>query len=114
LLTDPVDYQTSLYLISRARLVLSDSGGIQEEAPSFGTPVVVMRQHTERMEGVQAGFSTLAGQDPARIEAAVNAWLSDPVRCESLRKRQNPYGDGHASERIVSALFGEHCEAFLG
>ncbi|MDO6388176.1 non-hydrolyzing UDP-N-acetylglucosamine 2-epimerase [Uliginosibacterium sp. 31-12] len=114
LLTDPVDYHTSLYLISRARLVLSDSGGIQEEAPSFGTPVVVMRKHTERMEGVKAGFATLAGQDPVAIEAAVDGWLSDPARCETLRARQNPYGDGHASERIVSALFGEPCEAFHG
>lgn len=114
LLTDPVDYHTSLYLISRARFVLSDSGGIQEEAPSFGTPVVIMRQHTERMEGVQAGFATLAGQDPAVIEAAVNGWLSDPARCEALRARQNPYGDGRASARIVSALHGEHCEAFHG
>jgi len=114
LLTDPVDYHTSLYLISRARLVLSDSGGIQEEAPSFGTPVVVMRQHTERMEGVKAGFATLAGQDPAVIEAAVNSWLSDPARCETLRACQNPYGDGYASARIVSALYGESCEAFHG
>ncbi|GAB2896609.1 UDP-N-acetylglucosamine 2-epimerase (non-hydrolyzing) [Uliginosibacterium flavum] len=114
LLTDPVDYHTSLYLISRASLVLSDSGGIQEEAPSFGTPVVVMRQHTERMEGVKAGFAMLAGQDPVVIEAAVNGWLSDPARCETLRARQNPYGDGHASARIVAALYGEPCEAFHG
>lgn len=114
LLTDPVDYHTSLYLISRASLVLSDSGGIQEEAPSFGTPVVVMRQHTERLEGVQAGFATLAGQDPAVIEAAVNGWLSEPARCQALRERQNPYGDGRASARIAGALCGEVCEAFNG
>lgn len=114
LLTNPVDYHTSLYLISRARLVLSDSGGIQEEAPSFGTPVVVMRQHTERMEGVLAGFATLAGQDTVVIEAAVNDWLSDPARCETLRDCQNPYGDSHASARIVSLVHGEACEAFHG
>lgn len=114
LLTEPVDYHCSLYLISRAILVLSDSGGIQEEAPSFGTPVVVMRQHTERIEGVMAGFATLAGQDPAAIEVAVNAWLNDGDRRTALRVLANPYGDGCASMRIVSALYDEPCEAFHG
>lgn len=112
LLTAPVDYHTSLYLISRARLVLTDSGGIQEEAPSFGTPVVVMRQHTERMEGVQAGFATLAGQNPDVIEKAVNAWLNDGSKRDALRTSPNPYGDGRASRRIISALCGEPYEAF--
>ncbi len=112
LLTGPVDYHTSLYLISHARLVLSDSGGIQEEAPTFGTPVVVMRQQTERMEGVQAGFATLAGQDAQVIEAAVDAWLGDEPRRRSLRARVNPYGDGQASARIVAALLGEPCKDF--
>jgi UDP-N-acetylglucosamine 2-epimerase (non-hydrolysing) len=112
LLTEPVDYHTSLYLIKHARLALSDSGGIQEEAPSFGTPVVVMRQHTERMEGVLAGFATLAGQDTQVIEAAVDAWLRDEPRPLSLRARVNPYGDGRASHRIVAALLGEPCEDF--
>lgn len=114
LLTEPVDYHCSLYLISRAILVLSDSGGIQEEAPSFGTPVVVMRQHTERIEGVMAGFATLAGQDPAAIEAAVHAWLNDADRRKALRALANPYGDGFASRRIASTLWGEPCEAFRG
>ncbi|MCC4115364.1 UDP-N-acetylglucosamine 2-epimerase (non-hydrolyzing) [Aromatoleum toluclasticum] len=114
LLMEPVDYHCSLYLISRAILVLSDSGGIQEEAPSFGTPVVVMRQHTERIEGVMAGFATLAGQDPAAIEAAVGFWLNDAGRRKALRELANPYGDGCASTRIVSALYGEPCEAFHG
>lgn len=114
LLTEPVDYHTSLYLIKHARLVLSDSGGIQEEAPSFGTPVVVMREHTERMEGVHAGFATLAGQDTQVIEAAVDAWLGDPTRCRSLRDRTNPYGDGQASARILAALLDEPSEDFHG
>ncbi len=112
LLIEPVDYHTSLYLIKHARLVLSDSGGIQEEAPSFGTPVVVMREHTERMEGVHAGFATLAGQDTQVIEAAVDAWLGDPARCRSLRHRTNPYGDGQASARILAALLDEPYEDF--
>lgn len=113
-LTDPVDYHTSLYLISRARLVLSDSGGIQEEAPTFGTPVVVMRKHTERMEGVHAGFATLAGQDAMAIEVAANAWLGDERRRKSLRAKANPYGDGKASGRILAALLGESVEEFHG
>lgn len=114
LLTDPVDYHTSLYLISHAQLVLSDSGGIQEEAPSLGTPVVVMRQHTERMEGVHAGFATLAGQDTQIIEEAVDAWLDDDERRAGLRAKGNPYGDGRASVRILAALLNEPCEDFHG
>jgi UDP-N-acetylglucosamine 2-epimerase (non-hydrolysing) len=113
-LTDPVNYHTSLYLISRARLVLSDSGGIQEEAPTFGTPVVVMRKHTERMEGVHAGFATLAGQDAMAIEEVANSWLGDERRRKSLRAKANPYGDGKASGRILAALLGESVEEFHG
>ncbi len=103
-LMDPVDYDSSLYLISRSELVLSDSGGIQEEAPTFGVPVVVMRSHTERREGVDAGFATLAGQTATRIEEAARAWLDDPARRAALRDRPNPYGDGHAAKRIVAGL----------
>lgn len=114
LLTDPVDYHTSLYLISHARLVLSDSGGIQEEAPTFGIPVVVMRQHTERMEGVHAGFATLAGQDTQAIETAVDAWLNDEAGRSRLRVQANPYGDGQASARILAALLDEPSEDFHG
>lgn len=103
-LLEPLDYASNLYLISRACLVVSDSGGIQEEAPTFGTPVVVMREHTERLEGVTAGFATLAGQDPARIEDAVRHWLDKPQARELLLTRHNPYGDGQAAKRIVAAL----------
>lgn len=113
-LTDPVDYHTNLYLIQNARLVLSDSGGIQEEAPTFGTPVVVMRQFTERMEGVHAGFATLAGQNTKFIEESVDAWLGDEARRASLRYQINPYGDGKASERIVAALLNKPSEPFYG
>lgn len=114
LLTEPVDYPTSLWLISQARLVVSDSGGIQEEAPSFGTTVVVMRQHTERREGVDAGFATLAGQDPVRIEAAVDAWLNDENARLRLKQRPNPYGDGQAAGRIAALLAGKAVEPFHG
>lgn len=111
-LMEPVDYVSSLYLISRSLLVLSDSGGIQEEAPTFGVPVVVMRSHTERREGVDAGFATLAGQTPERIEAATSAWLDDPARRAALRDRANPYGDGRAAQRIVASLLGQPVEVF--
>lgn len=112
LLTDPLDYHSTLWLQSQACLVVSDSGGIQEEAPSFGTPVVVMRQHTERMEGVEAGFATLAGQEPAHIEAAVDHWLGQPEARAALKGRQNPYGDGLASVRISGLLAGKAVEPF--
>lgn len=113
-LVEPVDYPSSLYLISRSVLVISDSGGIQEEAPSFGVPVVVMRSHTERAEGVQAGFATLAGQLPERIEAVATSWLDDADRRARLRARPNPYGDGLASQRIVESLLGRPVEVFGG
>ncbi len=114
LLIEPVDYQVSLYLISKAILVVSDSGGIQEEAPTFGTPVVIMREHTERMEGVHAGFSILAGQRPERIESAIHHWLTQEQEREALMNRQNPYGDGYAALRIANALLGLPVEEFRG
>ncbi|CAH2790561.1 MAG: UDP-N-acetylglucosamine 2-epimerase (EC [uncultured Paraburkholderia sp.] len=113
-LIEPVDYPTSLYLISGSAVVVSDSGGIQEEAPTFGVPVVVMRNHTERREVVDAGFATLAGQAPESIENAVVGWLDDPARRASLRNRANPYGDGRASQRIVESLLGRPVEVFSG
>ena len=113
-LIEPVDYPTSLYLISRSAVVVSDSGGIQEEAPTFGVPVVVMRNHTERREGVDAGFATLAGQSPQNIESAVTAWLDAPARREALRNRANPYGDGLASQRVLDSLLGRAVEVFGG
>ena len=113
-LIEPVDYQASLYLISISKLILCDSGGIQEEAPSFGTPVVVMREYTERKEGVYAGFATLAGQDPENIDAAVTAWLDDAKKMLSLKNKPNPYGDGLAAQRVCSHLLGKEAEAFNG
>jgi len=113
-LIEPVDYPSSLYLISRSVLVISDSGGIQEEAPSFGVPVVVMRNHTERGEGVEAGFASLAGQQPDRIESIAASWLDDAGRREELRARPNPYGDGRASQRIVASLLERPVEVFSG
>lgn len=114
LLTEPVDYSTSLWLMSQASLVVSDSGGIQEEAPSFGVPVVVMRSHTERREGVEGGFATLAGQSAEGIEAAIIGWLDHPERREQLKYRSNPYGDGRAAARIAAVLTGEKIHEFNG
>lgn len=113
-LIEPVDYHASLALIARSCLIISDSGGIQEEAPSFGVPVVVMRTHTERSEGVEAGFATLAGQEPAAIEEAACRWLDEPERQEALMQHLNPYGDGRASARIVASLMGDPTEVFHG
>ena len=111
-LIDPVDFETNLHLQSRACLVITDSGGIQEEAPSFAVPTVVTREHTERLEGVTAGFATLAGTQTAAIVQAANAWLADPGIKARLATRPNPYGDGLSARRIISIVLGEPCEAF--
>lgn len=103
-LINPVDYLTTLAFLENSVLVVSDSGGIQEESPSFGVPVVVMRNHTERQEGVEAGFAVLAGQDPDSIGTAVSHWLDNPERRDGLSRGGNPYGDGLAAARIVGRL----------
>lgn len=113
-LIGPVDFETSLYLQSRARLIVTDSGGIQEEAPSFAVPTVVMRAHTERSEGIEAGFATLAGTSTADIVNAAQAYLGDAGLKTQLAQRPNPYGDGRASKRILDILLGKKIEAFHG
>ena len=103
-LTPPLDYLPLVHLMRQAYLVLTDSGGIQEEAPGLGKPVLVLREVTERPEGVAAGTVRLVGTQRGRIVAEVVRLLED--RQEYLRMAQavNPYGDGHAAERIVEAL----------
>jgi UDP-N-acetylglucosamine 2-epimerase (non-hydrolysing) len=103
-LIKPVDYLTTLAILERSVLVVSDSGGIQEEVPSFGVPMVVMRNHTERQEGIDAGFAVLAGQNADSIEAAVVNLLERPDCLDVLSRVSNPYGDGMAAGRIVSSL----------
>jgi UDP-N-acetylglucosamine 2-epimerase len=93
-----------VYLLGRAALILTDSGGIQEEAPSLHAPVLVLRQTTERPEAVAAGAARVVGTDPAQIVAAVHELLNDPVGYARMASAVNPYGDGHAAERIVEAL----------
>jgi UDP-N-acetylglucosamine 2-epimerase (non-hydrolysing) len=105
-LTDPLGYPDFVRALERAALVLTDSGGIQEEAPTFGTPVLVLREVTERPEGIVAGAVELVGTDPAAILSRALAVLSRP----HVTPGPNPYGDGRAGERIadivVSALTG--------
>ena len=101
---EPVDYEQLVWLLSRATLVLTDSGGIQEEAPSLDVPALVLRDKTERPEGVDAGALRLVGTDPARIVAAALRLLDDPAEHERMALVPNPYGDGHAAGRIVSIL----------
>lgn len=103
-LLPPVDYRALVYLMGRARLILTDSGGIQEEAPSLHVPVLVLRETTERPEAVAAGAARVVGTDPARIVAAVHELLTDPAAHVRMASAANPYGDGHAAARIVAAL----------
>lgn len=105
LLVEPQEYLPWVHLMRRATLVLTDSGGIQEEAPSLGLPVLVMRETTERPEGVEAGVARLVGTDPDRIVAEASALLSDPERYRRMSQAVNPYGDGHAAQRICEAIF---------
>lgn len=104
---EPVDFEGSLYLQSRASLILTDSGGIQEESPSFGVPAVVMREHTERREGIDAGFATLAGTDTEQILTDARRWLDNPALKAALKSKVNPYGDGMASARILDRLLSD-------
>lgn len=103
-LLPPLDYLPLVHLMKRATLILTDSGGLQEEAPAFGIPALVLRDVTERPEGVKAGTLKLVGTDQAKIVAETNSLLDDPSAYRSMAKAANPYGDGHAAEKIVQAL----------
>ncbi len=103
----PADYGAFVYLMTRSSLILTDSGGIQEEAPSLGKPVLIMRDVTERQEAVEAGAARLVGTDPDRIVAAVSAILDSRETEVTSRDSANPFGDGRAAERIVQAVLSE-------
>lgn len=103
-LVEPREYADFARLMAAARLIITDSGGVQEEAPSLGTPVLVARDTTERGEGVQAGTLVLVGADTARIVTEATVLLDDDAEHARRASRANPYGDGRASERIVQAL----------
>lgn len=112
-LIDPLDYDGFVALMSRAYLILSDSGGVQEEAPSLGVPALVLRTTTERPEAVAAGAVRLVGVEEDAIVEAAAAVLRDPSEHARMAHAVNPYGDGHASERIVSILRGDPWEPFV-
>ncbi|MBV6451169.1 MAG: UDP-N-acetylglucosamine 2-epimerase [Anaerolineales bacterium] len=103
-LLPPLDYLPLVHLMKHAALILTDSGGIQEEAPTFGIPVLVMRETTERPEGVEAGTLKLVGTETARIVDEATRLLDDPAAYAAMAKAANPYGDGHTAERIVEIL----------
>jgi UDP-N-acetylglucosamine 2-epimerase (non-hydrolysing) len=103
-LVAPMAYDATVHAIARSAFVLTDSGGLQEEAPCLGKPVLVMRDQTERPEGIDAGTLWLVGADRARIVAAARALLEDPAVYARMAHASNPYGDGHAAERIVGWL----------
>ena len=104
LLAEPLGYATFSRLLARATLVITDSGGIQEEAPSMGVPVLVTRETTERTEGIAAGTLRLVGTDPDVIFAEGSRLLDDPAAYAQMSEATNPYGDGKAAARIVGAL----------
>lgn len=104
-LLDPLDYLPLVQLMKESYLVLTDSGGLQEEAPGLGKPVLVMRETTERPEGIEAGTVKLVGTDRESIVREVTRLIEDPTEYKRMSRAINPYGDGQASKRIVEYLF---------
>ena len=104
LLTDPLSYHEFAHALKAARVVLTDSGGVQEEAPSLGKPVLVMRDTTERPEAVDAGTVRLVGTNRHAVRDATLELLEDDVAWTKMSKAVNPYGDGHAAVRSVAAI----------
>ena len=103
-LIEPLDYEVFVYLMDRAAFILTDSGGIQEEAPGIGKPVLVFRKNTERPEAIEAGAVKLVGTNSERIVQEVQKLLEDPTTLSSMSHAHNPYGNGEASRRIVQFL----------
>ena len=101
---EPLPYQPFVHLMKLVDVVVTDSGGIQEEAPSLGKPVLVMRDTTERPEGIEAGTACLVGTDTVTIAQELLALLTDRGRYDAMATAINPYGDGHAAARIADHL----------
>ncbi len=106
-LIEPQDYLPFVYLMNRSHLIITDSGGIQEEAPSLGKPVLVMRESTERPEAVEAGTARLVGAEADRILKNANELLDDNAAYQRMAETHNPYGDGHSAKQIVDRLAEE-------
>lgn len=111
-LISPLDYEHFVFLMNKSHVVLTDSGGVQEEAPALGKPVLVMRTNTERPEAVWAGTVKLVGPVEATIFSSVSLLLNDPVEYEKMSNAVNPYGDGKTSRRIKQVLAGDAFDAF--
>jgi UDP-N-acetylglucosamine 2-epimerase (non-hydrolysing) len=109
---EPLDYDALVSAMRRSRLILTDSGGIQEEAPTFQKPVLVLRERTERPEGLEAGLARLVGTDEEAIVAEASRLLESEAARREMSAAVNPYGDGHASERIAAALAGRPYSPF--
>jgi UDP-N-acetylglucosamine 2-epimerase (non-hydrolysing) len=103
-LIDPLPYDAFVCMMERAAVILTDSGGVQEEAPSLGKPVLVMREATERPEGIEAGNARLVRTDRRQIVTETKRLLEDEIHYQTASEARNPYGDGHAARRIVEAL----------
>ena len=109
-LIEPLDYLPFVYLMDRSHIILTDSGGIQEEAPSLGKPVLVMRDTTERPEAIDEGTVRLVGTDSENIVRGVQCLLESKAEYQLMSRSHNPYGDGKASERILKIILGEFVE----
>jgi UDP-N-acetylglucosamine 2-epimerase (non-hydrolysing) len=107
-LCDPLDYQPFANLMARSALILTDSGGIQEEAPALGKPVLVLRDNTERPEALDAGTVRLIGTAEETVYKETSALLSDTSLYRAMSEAVNPYGDGQASRRIIEAILYRH------
>ena len=103
-LIEPLSYPYLIWLMNRVDIVLTDSGGIQEEAPSLGKPVLVMRDVTERQEGIEAGTAQLVGTDKERITSALNLLIEDQDAYDQMAKAVNPYGDGTTSQQVKNVF----------
>ena len=103
-LIDPLSYPAFVWLMEKSYIIITDSGGVQEEAPSLGKPVLVMRNTTERPEAVEAGTVILVGTNTDKIVSETEKLLKDKTHYETLSKTHNPYGDGKACDRIVDFL----------
>jgi UDP-N-acetylglucosamine 2-epimerase (non-hydrolysing) len=103
-LIEPIEYEPFVFLMNQSFFILTDSGGIQEEAPSLGKPVLVMREVTERPEAMEAGTARLVGSGRESVVREAQKLLDDPVEYGRMANRQNPYGDGKAAERIIDLI----------